>query len=152
MSRLFVCRRRYPFGGICRNCLLLCRRIPHKARLGEWITKGNMRIKFAQTRMFSHVFDTHLRKNGACLLIIPFQYCYYSCTCIFTCILTSTLLGRDENVQNGVRLGNLTQISESHESSTFKVLPPGNESTIYAFPCGMSSCCTCNPVHVLWNI
>ena len=42
------------FSGVCRNCLLscflLCRRMPHKAQLWEWITKGNTRIKCAQMR------------------------------------------------------------------------------------------------------
>ena len=55
-NRLFVSRRRYSyfFSGVCRNCLLscflLCRRMPHKAKLWEWITKGNARIKCAQMR------------------------------------------------------------------------------------------------------
>ena len=55
-NRLFVSRRRYSyfFSGVCRNCLLscflLCRRMPHKAQLWEWITKGNTRIKCAQMR------------------------------------------------------------------------------------------------------
>ena len=61
------------FSGVCRNCLLssflLCRRMPHKAQLWEWITKENTRMKCAQMRVWARVFNTRLRKSCACVRI-----------------------------------------------------------------------------------
>ena len=79
------------FSGVCRNCLLscflLCRRMPHKAQLWEWITKGNTRIKCAQMRA-NACFGTRFLTRVCAKIVRAF------CVCVGRLSLTCTVFRR----------------------------------------------------------
>lgn len=72
MYWLFVCWCRYPFSSICRKRLLswflLCRRMPQKAQLWEWIRKQTRTSNTRKCVCWYTFFNTSLCKNCVCVL------------------------------------------------------------------------------------